>query len=97
MADIPDVTLSEQTGLPCAKLPRELMWELAEYLSAQRVQVSYSFHRADFTVSFLRTDREAARDVLARWEKFRQTAPAAPTKQFSDWIVGVGSQQAASR
>ena len=36
-----DAKLSDQSGLPYAEVPMSVMWDLVEYLSYQRVAVSY--------------------------------------------------------
>src|SRR4051794_25239642 len=46
------VVVPDASGLPSAKVPFPCMWDLVEYLSYQRVVVSYQYHATHFTVSF---------------------------------------------
>jgi len=64
-----EVQLSEQTGLPYAVVPSSCMWDLVEYLSIQRVQVTYDYRATHFTVCFTRTDLTSARAILDEWTR----------------------------
>ena len=55
------------TGLPGAKVPFACIWDLVEYLSCQRVAVTYQCHPSHFTVTFQRTDMESAQYILDEW------------------------------
>ena len=57
----------DSSGLPAAMVPFSCMWELVEYLSYQRVTVSYQYHASHFTVTFTRSDVESAQQVLDGW------------------------------
>ena len=57
----------DATGLPSAEVPSPCMWDLVEYLSYQRVMVTYEYYPSHFTVTFLRTDMESAQDILDEW------------------------------
>jgi hypothetical protein len=57
----------DSTGLPCAQVPFPCMWDLVEYLSYQRVTVSYQYQASHFTVSFPRQDVESAQRLLDDW------------------------------
>lgn len=61
------VTVSDRTGLPFAKVPSSCMWDLVEYLSYQRIAVSYEYRATHFTVCFLRTDCASAQHLLDEW------------------------------
>ena len=54
-------------GLPCAEVPFSCMWDLVEYLSYQRVGVTYQYHATYFTVTFPRMDQESAQRILDEW------------------------------
>lgn len=60
------VSLSSD-GLPSAQVPFECMWNLVEYLSYQRVTVTYTYQDSYFTVTFPRMDREGAQRILDEW------------------------------
>ncbi len=62
------VTL-DPAEIPCAEVPFPCMWDLVEYLSYQRVVVSYQYHASHFTVSFPRLDLESAQQILNNWTK----------------------------
>ncbi len=64
-----DVQISEQTGLPYAVVPSSCMWDLVEYLSFQRVQVTYDYRATHFTVCFPRTDLAGAQAILDEWSR----------------------------
>lgn len=64
-----EVAVSEHTGLPYAVVPSEAMWELVEYLSFQRVAVSYEYRADHFTVCFLKSDAKTAQKVLDDWSR----------------------------
>ncbi len=63
------VTISAETGLPFAMVPSSAMWDLVEYLSYQRVAVSYEYRATHFTVCFLRIDQDAAQRLLDEWTR----------------------------
>ena len=54
-------------GLPCAQVPFQCMWNLVEYLSYQRVTVTYTYQESYFTVTFPRMVREGAQQILDEW------------------------------
>ena len=58
---------SDADGFPSAQVPFDCMWDLVEYLSYQRVVVSYQYHPAHFTVTFPRMDTECAQRILDEW------------------------------
>ena len=62
-----DAKLSDQSGLPYAEVPMSVMWDLVEYLSYQRVAVSYEYRSTHFTVCFLRSDLVTAQRLLDDW------------------------------
>jgi hypothetical protein len=61
-------------GLPTAEVPFTCMWDLVEYLSYQRVAVSYQYEASHFTVSFPKQDMESAQQILNNWSKAEVTA-----------------------
>ena len=61
------VVTEDSAGLPTAKVPFTCMWELVEYLSYQRIAVSYQYHASDFTVTFTRIDLPTAQQILSSW------------------------------
>jgi hypothetical protein len=61
--------ISDSTGVPAAEVPFSCMWELVEYLSYQRVAVTYQYHASHFTVSFPRQDVASAQRLLDEWAK----------------------------
>jgi len=64
-----NVSISSETGMPYAVVPSAAMWDLVEYLSYQRVAVTYEYRATHFTVCFLRTDVESAQRLLDEWTK----------------------------
>jgi hypothetical protein len=61
-----NVTL-DPADVPYAEVPFPCMWDLVEYLSYQRIAVSYQYHASHFTVSFPRLDLESVRRILNNW------------------------------
>jgi hypothetical protein len=59
--------LEDANGVPKAEVPFTCMWDLVEYLSYQRVSVSYQYEPTHFTVIFSRQDAGSAQRVLDRW------------------------------
>jgi hypothetical protein len=57
----------DATGVPYAKVPCASMWDLVEYLSYQRVTVTYQYQASHFIVSFTHQDLDAAQRVLDEW------------------------------
>jgi len=62
-----EVRISERTGRPFTCVPGDAMWELVEYLSAQRVEVLYGYTAEGFTVTFQRMGSSAAQRLLDAW------------------------------
>lgn len=58
---------TDANGIPYAKVPCQSMWDLVEYLSYQRVTVSYHYAATHFTVTFLRKDVRSAQAILDGW------------------------------
>lgn len=71
-----EVQISEQTGLPYAIVPSCCMWDLVEYLSFQRVHVTYDYRATNFTVCFARTDQASAQAILDEWSRSSEYAEA---------------------
>jgi hypothetical protein len=63
------VVTPDAAGLPCAQVPFACMWDLVEYLSYQRLVVSYQYEASHFTVSFPRMDVPSAQRTLDAWTK----------------------------
>jgi hypothetical protein len=61
------VPVLERGGMIFARVPREVVWELVEYLSCQRARVNYSFVAESFTVYFLSSGQAAAQSLLNDW------------------------------
>ena len=61
------VVTHDSSGLPKAEVPFACMWDLVEYLSYQRVTVSYHYQATHFVVTFPRQDLAAAQEVLDTW------------------------------
>ncbi len=59
----------DETGIPAAEVPFDCMWELVEYLSYQRVAVTYQYHASCFTVTFPRQDAASAQRLLDEWSQ----------------------------
>ena len=58
---------SDPEGLPCAQVPFGFMWELVEYLSVQRIAVTYLYADSHFRVTFTRMELAAAQRILDAW------------------------------
>ena len=54
-------------GVPHAEVPFSSMWDLVEYLSLQRIAVSYQYQATHFVVTFPRMDCNTAQRVLDEW------------------------------
>jgi hypothetical protein len=63
------IVTPDASGLPTAQVPFPCMWDLVEYLSYQRVTVSYQYQASHFTVTFPRQDVESAQRILDDWCK----------------------------
>jgi len=63
------VTLSENSGLPEARIPNEHIWGLVEHLSFHRVRVSYNYDSEQFLVCFHQSDVAEAQALLDEWAK----------------------------
>ena len=57
----------DESGIPFALIPSGDIWGLMEYLSFQRVVVTYQYHASHFTVTFPRMDAECAQLILDEW------------------------------
>jgi hypothetical protein len=58
---------SDTTGMPYAEVPCTSMWDLVEYLSYQRVAVTYQYRASHFIVAFPHQDVDAAQKILDDW------------------------------
>lgn len=59
-------------GIPVAEVPSVALYELVEYLSIQRVYVTYHFQHTHFTVAFPHSELAAARKLLEDWSTSRE-------------------------
>ena len=58
---------TDEGGVPHARVPFSCMWDLVEYLSYQRVGVSYQYEATHFVVSFHRQLAPDAQRILDEW------------------------------
>jgi hypothetical protein len=56
-------------GIPAAEVPFPCMWDLVEYLSYQRIAVSYQYSASHFTVTFPKLDAASAQRLLNDWAR----------------------------
>ena len=68
------IVAEEETQLPRAEVPSEWLWSLVDYLSLQRIAVSYQYHAANFSVTFQRIGREAAQRIVDEWSNAAEAA-----------------------
>ena len=61
------IVTTDSNGVPIAEVPFSCMWELVEYLSYQRVAVTYQYQASHFTVSFPRQDVATTQRLLDSW------------------------------
>ena len=61
---------------PVAHVPEHAVWGVVEYLSYQRVRVSYSYEGDHFTVKFLQSDAETAQRLMDEWSSAEHLQPA---------------------
>jgi hypothetical protein len=59
--------ITDHAGVPYAEVPVSSMWDLVEYLSYQRVSVTYQYQATHFTVTFPRQDAASAQKILDQW------------------------------
>ena len=57
----------DASGFPIAEVPCPCMWDLVEYLSYQRVAVTYRYYPSHFTVTFERINLKSAQRLLDEW------------------------------
>ena len=62
-----EIVISEQSGHPVVRVQQDDIWDLVEFLSIQRVCVSYTYDSDGFTVSFLHSNQECAQRVINEW------------------------------
>ncbi len=56
-----------ETGMPYVRVPGEMIWELVEFFSWQRVRTEYDFKTTHCTVYFLFLDRTTAQQLMDDW------------------------------
>ena len=61
------IVTTDPSGVPQADVPLTSMWDLVEYLSYQRIAVSYHYRATHFTVSFPRQEVSEAQRILDEW------------------------------
>ena len=54
-------------GVPVAYVPPPLLWNLVEYLSYQRVSVTYRYEETHFAMVFPKSDLATAERLLSDW------------------------------
>ena len=54
-------------GMPICQVDGSHMWDLVEYLSCQRVAVTYRYEASHFTVTFTHVDGTTAQRILDGW------------------------------
>ena len=54
-------------GHPVVDVPAACLWDLVDYLSIQRVSVSYHFKQTHFTVVFPKSDTTTVERLLRDW------------------------------
>ena len=59
--------MADAAGVPHAEVPCTSMWDLVEYLSYQRVAVTYQYRASHFIVAFPHQDADSAQRVLDEW------------------------------
>ena len=60
----PKIDVLEVHGSACARVPQDMLWSLVEFLSWQRVRVSYTYQGADFMVTFANSDAATVRRLV---------------------------------
>ncbi len=58
---------TDATSVPHAAVPCTSMWDLVEYLSIQRIAVTYQYHASHFIVAFPHQDAVMAQRILDDW------------------------------
>jgi len=54
--------------MPYVRVPGEMIWELVEFFSWQRVRTEYNYDTTHCTVHFLFLDRDTAQQLMNDWE-----------------------------
>ena len=57
----------DASGCPTVQVPTEWLWELVEYLSFHRLNVSYHFEKNCFEVKFHCSPPSSAQRLLDHW------------------------------
>ncbi len=57
----------DHAGHPYALVPDDWLWELVEYLSYQRLHVSYHFGGPHFAVTFQGQNPQQVQELLDHW------------------------------
>jgi hypothetical protein len=70
----------DATGLPSAEAPVTCMWELVEYLSFQRVAVTYHYQAHHFTVTLPHMDLASVQRLLDEWLRAGPSESWAPRR-----------------
>jgi hypothetical protein len=85
-----EIQTFHQTDLPYVSVNPDAVWDLVEYLSWQRVAVTYSYEGAHFVVRFTRSDRAAAQKLLDSWTASEGAMPQndVPSDHLGAWLVG---------
>ena len=71
-------TISTDTrGVPKAKVPSQYLWEVVEFLSAQRLTVHYTYGGEHFEISFPRMNLDTVQRTLEEWSNSHELAQCA--------------------
>jgi hypothetical protein len=84
------IELTDESGIPAARVPHELAWDLVDYLSAQRLCVTYRYQATSVIAYFHHTDLAAVQNLLDRWSVGATAASPPPHKiaHLDRWLVG---------
>ena len=84
------IELTDEAGIPVARVPHELAWDLVDYLSNQRLCVTYRYQESHVVAYFHHTDRAIVQKLLDSWS-LAAPAPSAATQRMPHldrWLVG---------
>ena len=89
---LPDfqIELTDEAGIPAARVPHELAWDLVDHLSAQRLCVTYRYQATSVVAYFHHTDHTAVRALLDEWSVTKTAASPVKHKMahLDRWLVG---------
>ena len=84
------IELTDEAGIPVARVPHELAWDLVDYLSNQRLAVTYRYQEAHVIAYFHHSDRASVQKLLDSWSLATPAATAPPHRMphLDRWLVG---------